>query len=164
MGKVCFPWWKEVSGLRTYEALYIVKPDLDDETIQTIAKKVESLVTEDGGTIVRSELWGRRRLAYEVKKFQEGYYILLRFTAKPTFVPRLENHFRLVEEIIRFLVVYFDDRMLRLEAEQARRKEEEARQSAEEARRREERDARILAAGGRLPMDDDDDDEEDDRY
>ena len=55
--------------MRTYEALYIVRPDVEDEQIQTIAKEVETLVTEEGGAIVRSEIWGKRRLAYDVKQF-----------------------------------------------------------------------------------------------
>ena len=131
--------------MRTYEALYIVRPDEADDQIQTIAQAVETLVTEDGGAIVRSEIWGKRRLAYEVKKFTEGVYILLRFTAEPTLIPRLEQYFRLTEAVIRHLVVHFDEKTLRLEAEQQRRKEEEIRASVEEARRREQRAAQRAA-------------------
>ncbi|HIJ64909.1 MAG TPA: 30S ribosomal protein S6 [Candidatus Hydrogenedentes bacterium] len=122
--------------MRTYEALYIVRPDLDDETIQTVAKEVESLVTDNGGAIVRSEIWGKRRLAYVVEKFNEGCYVLLRFNSEPVFIARLESHFRLKESIIRFLVVHFDAQMLRLEAEQQRRQEDQLRASASVARRR----------------------------
>jgi len=112
--------------LRTYEALYIVNPNLDDAAIQTIAAEVESLVTDNGGAVVRSEIWGKRKLAYEVKKFTEGYYVLLRFDAEPEFIDKLELHFRLSEPIFRNLVVYFDEKTLRLEAEQARRDVENA--------------------------------------
>ncbi len=111
--------------MRTYEALYIVRPDLKDDEIQTVANGVESLVTENAGTIVRSEIWGKRRLAYEVQKFNEGCYVLLRFTAVPTLVARLENHFRLTEAIIRYLVVHFSEHDLRLEEEQQKRKQDE---------------------------------------
>ena len=128
---------KEVSVLRTYEALYVVKPDVEDDEIQTMAKEVETLVTDGGGAIVRSETWGNRRLAYDIKGYSEGCYILLRFTAETDCIPRLENHFRLAERVIRFLVVHFDERTLRLEAEQQQHKEEEARANAEELRRRE---------------------------
>ena len=99
---------KEVNALRTYEALYIVKPDKNDDEIQTIAKDVESLVTTNGGTIVGSEIWGKRKLAYEVKKQTEGVYVLLRFESPPDFVTRLENHFRLSDDVIRDLVVDFE--------------------------------------------------------
>jgi small subunit ribosomal protein S6 len=113
--------------LRTYEALYIVRPDVRDDDVQTIAKEVEALVTDNGGAIVRSEIWGKRKLAYEVQRFSEGYYILLRFEASPSFVARLENHFRLTDSIIRYLTVHFDEKMLRLEASQKKRREAEIR-------------------------------------
>lgn len=111
--------------MRTYEALYIVSPEVDDDGIQTIAKDVESLVTKNDGTIVRSEIWGRRKLAYVVKKHSEGNYILLRFNANPEFISKLENYFKLSELVIRYLTVYLDEHTLRLEAEQQRRREEE---------------------------------------
>ena len=116
--------------MRTYEALYIVRPDVRDDDVQTIAKEVETLVTQNGGAIVRSETWGKRKLAYEVQKCSEGYYILLRFESAPPFVARIENHFRLTDAIIRYLVVLFDEKTLRLEAAQKQRKEAEIRASA----------------------------------
>lgn len=116
--------------MRTYEALYIVRPDVRDDDVQTIAKEVETLVTQNGGAIVRSETWGKRKLAYEVQKCSEGYYILLRFESAPSFVARLENHFRLTDVIIRYLVVLFDEKTLRLETAQRKRKEAEIRATA----------------------------------
>lgn len=134
--------------MRTYEALYIVTPELDDDAIQTIAKETESLVEKNEGAIVRSEVWGKRKLAYTVKKHTEGAYILLRFQASPEFVRRLEGYFKLSEQIIRYLVVYLDEHTLKLEALQQKRKEDEFR------------------SGGRRDHDDDDDegDERDDRF
>lgn len=114
-------------SLRTYEALYIVNPELDDDAIQAVARGVDKLITDNGGEIVRSDIWGKRRLAYKVKKFSEGCYVLVRFKALPAFISKLEGYFKLSEEIIRNLVVYFDERMLRLEAEQQQQKEEEIR-------------------------------------
>lgn len=133
--------------MRTYEALYIVQPDLADEEIQTVTDQTEKLVTDNGGVIVRSEAWGKRRLAYEVKHYNEGYYVLLRFQSNPEFIKDLERYFRLSDHIIRDLVVYFDENTLKLEAEQLRRKEEEIQAGAERRGR------------GR----DDDDDDDDDR-
>lgn len=118
--------------LRTYEALFIVSPEVEDDDIHAIAREVENLILKNGGTIVRSEVWGRRKLAYKIKKFTEGVYILVRFQAPPTFVARLEHYFRLSEHIIRHLIVHYDEKMLKLEAEQERRRKalEEATQSA----------------------------------
>ncbi|HOL18753.1 MAG TPA: 30S ribosomal protein S6 [Candidatus Hydrogenedens sp.] len=111
-------------SLRTYEALFIVSPEVEDDDVQAIARETENLVVKSGGVIVRSEVWGRRRLAYKVKKFTEGIYILIRFQSPPNFIARLENYFRLSEQIIRYIVVYFDEKTLRLEADQEQRRKE----------------------------------------
>ena len=129
--------------MRTYEALYIVDPSLDDAGIQTIVTEVEGLVTGSGGAIVRSEIWGKRKLAYEVKKFTDGYYVLLRFDAETEILPKLEQHFRLSDSIFRYLLVLLDEKTLKLEAA------EQARREADNARPRSD--------------DDDDDDDDDDR-
>ncbi len=128
-----------------YEALYIIVPNVDDDAIQTIVAGVESMITSGGGTIVRSEIWGRRKLAYEIQKHSEGVYVLLRFTAEPELVKKLDTHFKLSETIIRAKVLHLDERTLKLEAEQQHRREEEAR-----------------IAASRVRTDDDDDDDEDD--
>ena len=107
--------------MRTYEALFIIHPEQGEDEVQTIAKEVENLITADGGSIVRSEIWGKRRMAYEVNRHNEGTYVLIRFESDPGFNLKLENHFRLSETIIRSLVVLFDEKTLRLEAEQERR-------------------------------------------
>lgn len=155
-------------SLRTYEALFIVSPELEDDAIQTAAAQVEKLVTDNGGTTVRLDIWGKRRLAYPVKKHNEGCYVLFRFTAEPAVLPKLETLFKLSDTIIRHLVVHFDEQTLKLEAEQLQRKEEEIRQGGERRgeddddddrpRRRMDRDDRR----GRSRRDDDDDDDDDD--
>ncbi len=154
--------------MRTYEALYIVRPDVKDDDVQTIAKEVETLVTQNGGAIVRSEIWGKRKLAYEVQKCSEGYYILLRFESAPPFVARLENHFRLTDSIIRYLTVLFDEKTLRLEAAQKKRKEAEIRATALAPAPSDDDDddddmPRGRRRGRRFADNDDDDDDDDDR-
>ncbi len=126
--------------MRTYEALFIVRPEASEEEVQAIATEVEKLVTDGGGAIVRSEIWGKRRLAYEVSKCTEGNYVLIRFQCDPSFPQKLEQYFRLHESVIRDIVVYFDEHTLKFEAEQIRRNE-----------------AELARTGGR-PRDDDDDD------
>lgn len=128
--------------MRTYEALFIIHPDKGEDEVQTMATEVETLITADGGAIVRSEIWGKRRLAFEVKGQSEGNYVLIRFDSDPGFVLKLESHFRLSEPIIRSIVVLFDEKTLRLEEEQVRRTE-----------------AALLAQTNSRDGDDDDDDD-----
>jgi len=145
--------------LRTYEALYIVMPDVEDDGIQTVDKAVQSLITESGGSIVRSEIWGKRKLAYTVKKQTEGTYILVRFDAEPDFIAKLEQWYRLSEAVLRYQVVHFDEHTLRIEAEQQRRREEDLRNSAASASRRDDDDD---DDGPRRPRRRYEDDDEDD--
>ena len=136
--------------MRTYESLYILRPDLQEEEVEALAKEVESQITGDGGTIVRSEIWGKRRLAYEVQKCSEGYYILVRFEASPVFVARLENYFRLTDSVVRYLMLHFDERTLRLEARQKKRKEAELQNAAAvKPRGEEDEDEEVGARSGR---------------
>lgn len=136
--------------LRTYEALYIINPEFDDNAIQTVVTDVEAMITSSGGTIVRSDVWGKRKLAYTIKKHTEGVYVVLRFTATPDSIKRLEQQLKLTESIIRYMVLYLDEKTLKLEAEQQRQYEEDLRLSAERRNRRDDDD------------DDYDDDDDDD--
>jgi small subunit ribosomal protein S6 len=142
--------------LRTYEALYIINPTLEDDAIQTIVNEVEALVTNQGGAIVRSEIWGRRKLAYTVKKFTDGCYVLLRFTANPEFVQKLETYYKLNESFLRYLIVHFDEHTLKLEAEQQRRNLEEMRNAANRNRDDDDEDDDPVPSGRRQRDDDDD--------
>ncbi len=137
--------------LKTYEALYIISPELEDVDIQTVAKETEALVSKHGGAIVRSENWGKRKLAYMVKKFADGNYVLMRFQAEPDFPARLETYFKLEDKVIRYLLTHYDERTLRLETEQIRRREEDLR-NAQNGRGEDGRG-----------YDDDEDDDDDDR-
>ena len=144
--------------MRTYETLYIVSPEHDEAGVESVAKDVEQFLQKLGATIERAEIWGRRRLAYRVGKYWEGSYVLVRFQAKPDVVARLENFFKLNESIIRHLIVYFDEKRLRLEAEQNRRREANIAHASYLAREEEEADFAVSRAGRRNASDEDDED------
>jgi small subunit ribosomal protein S6 len=91
--------------LRDYEVLYIVRADLDDEKVQDAVKRVNTLIERSGGTIERTNLWGKRKLAYEVKQQKEGSYVLQDFQFDPSRVPELEAALKITEEVLRHLIV-----------------------------------------------------------
>jgi small subunit ribosomal protein S6 len=91
--------------LRDYEVLYIVRADLDDEKVQDIVKRVGTLVEKSGGTLERTHLWGKRKLAYEVKHQKEGSYVLQDFQIGPERIPELESALKITEEVLRHLIV-----------------------------------------------------------
>jgi small subunit ribosomal protein S6 len=91
--------------LRDYEILYIVRADLDDDKVQDIVKRVNTLIEKAGGTLERTNIWGKRKLAYEVKHQKEGAYILQDFQIGPDRIPELEAALKITEEVLRHLVV-----------------------------------------------------------
>ena len=90
---------------RAYEALVILKAAGTEQDVARTAALLEEQVKKLGGTIERSEPWGRRRLAFRIARQQEGYYQLLRFQAPPAQVAELERLFRLNEAIVRFIIL-----------------------------------------------------------
>src|ERR1700719_571798 len=93
------------SPLRDYEVLYIVRADLDDDKVQEAVKRVNTLIERSGGTVERTNLWGKRKLAYEVKHQKEGSYVLQDFSFDPGRVPELESALKITEEVLRHLIV-----------------------------------------------------------
>jgi len=91
--------------VRDYEVLYIVRADLDDEKVQDAVKRVNTLIQRSGGTPERTNLWGKRKLAYEVKHQKEGSYVLQDFQLDPNRVPELEASLKITEEVLRHLIV-----------------------------------------------------------
>ena len=91
--------------MRDYEVLYIVRADLDDDKVQDIVKRVGTLVEKSGGTLERTHLWGKRKLAYEVKHQKEGSYVLQDFQIGPERIPELESALKITEEVLRHLIV-----------------------------------------------------------
>jgi len=91
--------------LRDYEVLYIVRADLDDDKVQDAVKRVNTLIERSGGTPDGTNLWGKRKLAYDVKHQKEGSYVLQDFRLDPDRVPELEASLKITEEVLRHLIV-----------------------------------------------------------
>jgi len=91
--------------MKTYELAFIVKPNIDDEGVETIVEKISNfVVNRASGEIVATNIWGRRRLAYPIKKYREGTYVLFQANVPSSSVPSIERELNLSEEVIRFLM------------------------------------------------------------
>ena len=99
---------------RTYELMFIVRPDMVDEDLNKLISTLESSVTASHGT-VKSEIWGKRRLAYTVRKFNEGIFVLLILEGSGAMVHELERRLRVSEPVIKFLTVRTDEENKRLD-------------------------------------------------
>ena len=90
---------------RVYESAILINAALDDETVKNIIGRVKETITTNGGEILEIEDWGRKRLAYQVKKSKIGYYTIFRFNSTPELVPKLERYYQLDESILRYLTI-----------------------------------------------------------
>jgi len=99
---------------RTYELMFIVRPDMVDEDLNKLISTLESSVTASHGS-VKSEIWGKRRLAYTVRKFNEGIFVLLILEGTGAMVHELERRLRVTEPVIKFITVRTDEENKRLD-------------------------------------------------
>ena len=90
---------------QTYESAVLINAALDDEQIDQILSKIKDNITNNGGEVLEIDNWGRKRLAYTVKKNKIGYYAIYRFIAQPSIVAKLERLYTLDESILRFLTI-----------------------------------------------------------
>ena len=88
-----------------YELVMIVNPEIADEQVSRTLEKVTKFVSERGGTVTEVNQWGKKKLAYPIKRFYEGNYILSRFSLEANLTKALEASLRLSEDIIRYLLV-----------------------------------------------------------
>jgi small subunit ribosomal protein S6 len=91
--------------MRKYELMYIIRPDVEQETVQAVTEKFQGIIQQNGGEIAKHEVLGKRRLAYEIKKHRDGTYVLVQFSAEPPVVAELERVLRITDEVIRHLIV-----------------------------------------------------------
>jgi small subunit ribosomal protein S6 len=99
---------------RNYELMFIVRPDMVDEDLNKLISTLESSVTSAGGT-TKTEVWGKRRLAYRVGRFNDGIFVLMLIDGVGAVVHELERRLRVTEPVIKFLTVRTDEELKRLD-------------------------------------------------
>ena len=90
--------------MNKYESIIIINPSLEEEGLKGLIQRFTDLINTDG-KIETVEEMGKKKLAYEVKKNKEGYYVLFNFEAKPELIAELERNYRITDEVIKFIVV-----------------------------------------------------------
>jgi small subunit ribosomal protein S6 len=100
---------------RTYELMFIVRPDMTEEDQDKLISTLETAVTASGGAVKSTEKMGKRRLAYIVRRFHDGLFILLTFEGSGGLVHELERRLRVTEPVIKFLSVRIDEEQKRLD-------------------------------------------------
>ncbi len=100
---------------RTYELMFIVRPDMAEEDQDKLISTLESAVTSTGGVVKNVERMGKRRLAYRVRRFNDGIYVLLTVEGSGGLIHELERRLRVTEPVIKFLTVRIDEEQKRLD-------------------------------------------------
>ena len=95
--------------MRQYELILIIQPDLDEEATEGVIDRVKTMITENSGEILKTDLWGSKQLAYEIQDFRDGYYVYMEVEFSPEFGTELNQNLRYVEPIIRYMLTRKDD-------------------------------------------------------
>jgi small subunit ribosomal protein S6 len=143
-----------MSQVRQYELVYIMSPDATEQEVTDLHTQVESIITRYQGELQKTENWGRRKLAFRIGKHREGTYVLEVFTGTGELTKELDRRLKVLDSVIRHLIVRVDEELRLAERTRARREVETQR-----------RIARGLPVGGRSRRSDDDggDDDSHDR-
>jgi|SRR5579875_3833575 len=113
--------------MHRYEVMFIIRPDAPEDEMDKLITQMEGYVTGAGGKLEKSEKMGRRRLAYRIQRYREGFYVLFIFEGEPAAVTELERRMRVTDAIIKFLTVRVDEELKRGAKMAALRKRKESR-------------------------------------
>ncbi len=102
--------------MKPYELLLIITPDHDENEAEALTNQVKGII-ENRGTLLKIDPWGKKRLAYPIRKRSEGYYVLYIFECETSFVAELNRSLHVIEPILRYMVVQYEDDIEKLKAE-----------------------------------------------
>src|SRR3954469_2346503 len=130
------PFQTRGGGLVThqYELMVILNPEIDERTVAPSLDKFLKVITNDGGSIDKVDIWGKRRLAYEIQKKTEGIYAVVNFTATSAATQELDRQLNLSEQIMRTKVLRAEEAIAMVAAEAERSAEKAARKAARPAK------------------------------
>lgn len=95
--------------MRNYEIMYIIRPDIEEEARKELIERFNSILTDNGATIEKVDEMGLRRLAYEIKKYRDGYYVVVNFKGDQRAINEFDRQAKFVDDIIRHLIVRLDE-------------------------------------------------------
>jgi len=93
---------------RKYETMFVIKPDLEQEKTAQLIDKFKGIIEDNNGEILEIDEWGKRRLAYEIEKIKEGYYVVVKFMAESSVAQELDRVFKITDDIMRHIVIRED--------------------------------------------------------
>ncbi|HZJ57499.1 MAG TPA: 30S ribosomal protein S6 [Clostridia bacterium] len=95
--------------MNKYESIYILRPTMEEEAVKAMVERFSNLITAEGGEIEKIDEWGKRRLAYPIDDFREGYYVLMNFNAESQLPSELERNYKITDGVIRYIIIRDDE-------------------------------------------------------
>jgi len=111
---------------RVYEILFIADPNLGEPEVDALTEHIQGFAEKEGGRIQKVEKWGKKRLAYNIRKHQEGYYVLVVVEGKASLVKEVERRIRVTDGVVKFITVRVDEELRKAESRRAQRARVEA--------------------------------------
>ncbi|MDI6710840.1 MAG: 30S ribosomal protein S6 [Thermoanaerobacterales bacterium] len=94
--------------MRQYELMYILHPDLEEENLEALVNRFRDLVTNEGGEVIKLDRWGRRRLAYEINRARDGFYVVMKFKARTETADELSRVLKITDGVLRHIITRED--------------------------------------------------------
>ena len=116
-----------------YENIVIIDPALSDEEIEAAAQKINDLIIKAEGEVLKEDRWGRKKLAYELNRKTQGYYILYTFKAPSAFIKKLENFYRIYDPVFKYMIIKLEKSQIAALMNELRRSAEPAAEEAVES-------------------------------
>ena len=117
--------------MRNYEVVFVAAPTLTNEELDSFISHIQTVVESKNGKIVKIDNWGKKSLAYKIKRFREGYYVVLSIEGDGSTIAEVERRFRVTDYIIRFISVRIDEDLKRSEKIKAARRKKAPKQGFE---------------------------------
>jgi len=111
---------------RVYEILFIADPNLGEPEVDALTTLIQGYAEKEGGRIQKVEKWGKKHLAYNIRKHNEGYYVLVVVEGKASLVKEVERRIRVTDGVVKFITVRVDEELRKAEGRRAQRAKEEA--------------------------------------
>lgn len=96
--------------MRAYEVMYIIRPDVDEAQFEAVIEKFNTIIANNSGEVVTTDKWGKRKLAYEINDYRDGYYVLVNFNGNAETAAELDRVFKITDEVMRHLIVRKEDK------------------------------------------------------
>jgi len=99
--------------MNIYENIVILDSTLSDEESEGAVTKIKEIITGSGGEVLKVDVWGRRKLAYEIKKHKKGLYVLLLYKTPPATIKKLEDFYRVSDSVIKYMIIKLESKQIR---------------------------------------------------